>query len=83
MRDSSRRITMYLERLAMILEIVGQKGEATVADICAHSDIPKASAYRLVRDLVDAGLLDPVAGGRFAVGNLRYRRAERGCSTFR
>jgi DNA-binding IclR family transcriptional regulator len=60
---------MYLERLAMILEIVGQKGEATVADICAHSDIPKASAYRLVRDLVDAGLLDPVAGGRFAVGN--------------
>ncbi len=60
---------MNLERLAMILEIVGQKDEATVADICAHSDIPKPSAYRLVRDLTDAGLLDPVGAGRFAVGN--------------
>ncbi len=59
---------MRLERLTLILEIVGQKGEATVADICAHSDLPKASAYRLVQGLVDAGLLDPVAKGRFAVG---------------
>lgn len=59
---------MHLERLTLILEIVGQKGEATVADICAHSELPKASAYRLVQDLVGAGLLDPVAKGRFAVG---------------
>ncbi len=67
---------MHLERLTLILEIVGQKGEATVADICAHSDLPKASAYRLVQDLVGAGLLDPVAKGRFAVGGRLKRIAE-------
>lgn len=59
---------MHLERLTLILEIVGQKGEATVADICGHSDLPKASAYRLVQDLVGVGLLEPVARGRFALG---------------
>jgi DNA-binding IclR family transcriptional regulator len=59
---------VYLERLALILEIVGQKGDATVADICVHSHLPKPTAYRLVHDLVGAGLLDPVAKGRFAVG---------------
>ncbi|MEQ9258014.1 MAG: IclR family transcriptional regulator C-terminal domain-containing protein [Roseovarius sp.] len=60
---------MHLERLTFILEIVGQKGEATVAEICAHSDLPKPSAYRLVQDLVAAGLLEPVARGRFALGS--------------
>ncbi len=60
---------MHLERLTLILEIVGQKGLATVADICAHSDLPKPSAYRLVQDLVGAGLLEPVARGRFAIGS--------------
>lgn len=64
---------MHLERLAVILEIVGQKGEASVGEICAHSDIPKPTAYRLVNDLADAGLLDSVARGRYAVGN-RLRR---------
>lgn len=59
---------MHLERLTNILEVVGQKGEATVADICAHSDLPKPSAYRLVQDLVGVGLLDPVARGQFAIG---------------
>lgn len=59
---------MHLERLALILEIVGQKGEATVAEVCAHSNLPKPTAYRLVNDLVDAGLLDPVAKGQFAIG---------------
>lgn len=59
---------MHLQRLVLILEIVGQKGEATVAEICAHSDLPKPSAYRLVQDLVDVGLLEPVARGRFAIG---------------
>ncbi|WP_436398247.1 IclR family transcriptional regulator [Roseobacter sp. S98] len=59
---------MHLERLVSILEIVGQKGEATVADICTHSDLPKPSAYRLVQDLVGVGLLEPVARGRFAIG---------------
>lgn len=59
---------MHLERLVCILEIVGQKGEATVGDICAHSDLPKPSAYRLVQDLVGVGLLEPVARGRFAIG---------------
>ncbi len=59
---------MHLERLTLILEIVGQKDEATVADICAHSDLPKPSVYRLVHDLVAAGLLEPVARGRFAIG---------------
>ncbi len=59
---------MHLERLTCILEIVGQKGEATVAEICAHSDLPKPSAYRLVQDLVAVGLLEPVARGRFTIG---------------
>ena len=59
---------MHLERLVLILEIVGQKREATVADICDHSDLPKASAYRLVQDLVGAGLLEPVARGQFSIG---------------
>jgi len=48
---------MHLERLTFILEVVGQKGEATVTEICAHSDLPKPSAYRLVQDLVGVGLL--------------------------
>ncbi len=60
---------MHLERLTFILEVVGQKGEATVADICAHSDLPKPSAYRLVQDLVGVGLLEPVARGRFTIGS--------------
>lgn len=60
---------MHLERLICILEIVGQKGEATVAEICAHSDLPKPSAYRLVQDLVGVGLLELVARGRFTIGS--------------
>lgn len=67
---------MHLERLALILEIVGQKGEATVADICAHSDVPKPSAYRLVHNLADAGLIDPIGKGRFVVGNRLKRITE-------
>lgn len=59
---------MHLERLTLILEIVGQKGKATVAEICAHSDLPKPSAYRLVQDLVGVGLLEPVGGGQFTLG---------------
>jgi len=59
---------MHLERITGILEIVGQKSEATVADICARSDLPKPTAYRLVQDLVGVGLLEPVARGRFAIG---------------
>ena len=59
---------MHLERLVLILEIVGQKGEATVAEICAHSDLPKPSAYRLVQELVSVGLLDPVGRGQFTIG---------------
>ncbi len=59
---------MHLERLTLILEIVSQKGEATVAEICAHSDLPKPSAYRLVQDLVGVGLLDPVGRGQFTIG---------------
>jgi DNA-binding IclR family transcriptional regulator len=61
--------TMHLERLTLILEVVGQKGEATVADICAHSDLPKPSAYRLVQDLVGAGLLVPISRGTFIIGS--------------
>lgn len=64
---------MHLERLTGILEVVGQKGEATVAEICAHSDLPKPSAYRLVQDLVGAGLLEPVGRGQFTIGS-RLRR---------
>jgi IclR family acetate operon transcriptional repressor len=57
---------MHLERLTFILEVVGQKGVATVADICAHSDLPKPSAYRLVQELVGVGLLEPVVRGKFS-----------------
>ncbi|WP_299628415.1 IclR family transcriptional regulator C-terminal domain-containing protein [uncultured Tateyamaria sp.] len=64
---------MHLERLTHILEVVGQKGMATVAEICAHSDLPKPSAYRLVQDLVGAGLLEPVGRGQFTIG-ARLRR---------
>ncbi|NNE88612.1 MAG: helix-turn-helix domain-containing protein [Silicimonas sp.] len=67
---------MHLERLTHILEIVGQKGEASVADICAHSDLPKPSAYRLVQDLVGVGLLEPVARGQFTIG-ARLKRINR------
>ncbi len=67
---------MHLERLATILEIVGQQGETTVADICANSDLPKPSAYRLVQDLVAAGLLEPVSKGHFVVGT-RLKRIVR------
>lgn len=59
---------MHLERLISILEIVGQKGDATVADICANSDLPKPTAYRLVQDLVGVGLLEPVGKGVFTLG---------------
>jgi len=64
---------MYLDRVTLILEIIGQKGEATVAEICDHSDLPRASAYRLVQDLVNAGLLEPAARGQFSIGP-RLRR---------
>jgi DNA-binding IclR family transcriptional regulator len=64
---------MHLERLTSILEVVGQAEEATVADICIRTDLPKPSVYRLVQDLVGVGLLEPVARGRFAVGS-RLRR---------
>ena len=67
---------MHLDRVTRILEIVGHKGEATVADICAHSDLPKPSIYRLVQDLVGVGLLDCVARGRFVVGT-RLKRITR------
>ena len=67
---------MYLYRVTLILEIIGQKGAATVAEICDHSDLPKASAYRLVQDLVGAGLLEPVARGQFAIGTRLKRLAQ-------
>ncbi|WP_050930391.1 IclR family transcriptional regulator [Aestuariivita boseongensis] len=59
---------MHLERLILILEVVGQKGRATVADICAHTDLPKPTAYRLVQDLVSSGLLEAPARGEFVIG---------------
>jgi DNA-binding IclR family transcriptional regulator len=59
---------MHLERLTMILEIIGHKGEATVADIVVQSGLPTPSAYRLVKDLVGVGLIDPTSKGRFSVG---------------
>ncbi len=67
---------MHVERLTSILEIVGQRGETTVADIHAHCELPRATAYRLVGDLVDAGLLDPVAKGRFGIGTRLKRIVE-------
>ena len=64
---------MYLERLVLILEVVGQKERATVADICAQSDLPKPTGYRLVQDLVSSGLLESPARGEFAIG-MRLKR---------
>lgn len=69
---------MHLERLAMILEIVSQKQEATVGDICEHSDLPRPSAYRLVNTLVETGFLDPVGDGRFAIGSRLKRITDEG-----
>jgi DNA-binding IclR family transcriptional regulator len=60
---------MYLDRITLILEVVGQKEVATVADICAHSELPKPSAYRLAQDLVATGLLEPVGRGQFTIGS--------------
>ncbi len=68
---------MHLERLVLILDIVGQKGEATVAEICAHSDLPKPTAYRLVQDLVGVGLLEPLGRGQFTIGT-RLKRVTHG-----
>ena len=59
---------MHLDRLALILEIVGQTGRATVSDICARSELPKPTAYRLVQDLVSSGLLDAPKRGEFTIG---------------
>ena len=73
---------MHLERLTAILETVGQREEATVADICAHVDLPRPSAYRLVQDLAAVGLLEPMARGRFALG-ARLRRIADGAQSDR
>ena len=59
---------MHLDRVALILEVVGQKGRASVADICAQSDIPKPTVYRLVQDLVASGFLEAPARGQFSIG---------------
>lgn len=59
---------MHLERLCLILEIVSQRGEASVAEICAAADLPRATTYRLVQDLAGAGLLEPAARGRYVIG---------------
>jgi DNA-binding IclR family transcriptional regulator len=67
---------MHLERVILILEIVGQKGDATVGEICAHSDVPKPTAYRIVQELVASGLLESVEKGRFRIGD-RLRRIAR------
>lgn len=64
---------MHLERLMSILEVVGQRGTARVTDICTALDLPRPTAYRLVKDLVEAGLLEPDTPGTFALG-ARIRR---------
>ena len=64
---------MHLERIVLILEVVGQTEDATVSDICSATDLPKPTAYRLVQDLVGVGLLEPKGKGRFALG-MRLRR---------
>lgn len=59
---------MHLDRLTSILEIVGQKAVASISEICRHTEIPKPTTYRLVQDLVSAGLLDPADRGQFVLG---------------
>jgi len=67
---------MYLDRVTLILEVVGQKEVATVSDICAHTDLPKPSVYRLAQDLVTTGLLEPIGRGQFTIGSRLKRIAQ-------
>lgn len=65
---------MYLERLISVVETVsGRSNPMTVSEIAETTGVPKPSIYRQVKDLVDAGLLEPRENGRYAVG-LRARR---------
>jgi len=65
---------MHLERLILILESVAQKGRSlSVAEICAATGLPKPTAYRLVQDLVETGLLEPESKSLFGIGS-RLRR---------
>lgn len=66
---------MHIERLILILEIVGQKSGVSVADICRLADLPKPTVYRLVQELVATGLLEPVKKGSFAIGTRLKRIA--------
>lgn len=62
---------MYLERLLSILETLSHAGtnsKVTVSEIVEATGFPKPSVYRQVGDLVDAGLLEPCEGGRYALG---------------
>lgn len=69
---------MHLERLILILETVSQQGSASVGELCEATTLPKPSAYRLVQDLVAAGLLEPVGKGRFELGTRLLRVARSG-----
>ena len=67
---------MHLERLLLILEATGQRGDISVPEICETVDLPKPTAYRLVQELVSAGLLEPVSKGRFSLGTRLWRIAK-------
>ncbi len=67
---------MYLERLLTIVETVSVASAdagLSVAEIAEATKFPKASIYRQVHDLVEAGLLEPGDRGRYAIG-LRTKR---------
>ncbi|WP_168193139.1 IclR family transcriptional regulator [Rhodophyticola sp. CCM32] len=65
---------MHLERLIRILETVAMSGGgSTVNDICAATGFPKPSIYRLVQDLVAAGLLASPEKGVFCIGQRVHR----------
>lgn len=60
----------------MILETVSGAGKSaalTVSEIAEATGVPKPSLYRQINDLVDAGLLEPRKGRRYAIG-VRTRR---------
>lgn len=65
---------MLLERLIRILEVAALSGgSVSVSEICAATGYPKPSCYRLVQDLVTAGLLESSEKGLFSLGSRLHR----------
>lgn len=67
---------MHLERLLRILEITALAGGGvSVSEISVSTGYPKPTCYRIVQDLVAAGLLEAESKGRFRLGRRLHRIA--------